>query len=60
MTEKTFTQEEINEITNKTYLEYVKLLTADKMDYKDLAVIENVIMKIQIKFDEMVKEDGGK
>ena len=57
MTEKQLTQREINEITNTTYLEYVQILNADKIDYKDLALVENVIMKIQIKVDEKVNEN---
>lgn len=56
MTEKMFTQSEINEITNKIYVQYVKFFKTNNMDYKDLALVENVIMKIQISIDEM----GGK
>ena len=47
MTEKTFTQEEINEITNKLFLHYWNLFVSDKMDFKDITLIENVINRIQ-------------
>lgn len=47
MTEKTFTQKEINEITNKLFLYYWNLFVSDKMDFKDIALIENVINRIQ-------------
>lgn len=47
MTEKRFTQSEINEITNKIYIQYVEFFKTNNMEYKDLALIENVIMKIQ-------------
>ena len=52
MTVKRFTQSEINEITNKVYLQYVEFFKTNNMEYKDLALIENVIMKIQIMVDE--------
>ncbi len=52
MTERTFTQSEINEITNKIYLQYIKFFKTNNMEYKDLALIENVILKIQIMVDE--------
>ena len=47
MTEKRFTKSEINEITNKIYIQYVEFFKTNNMEYKDLALIENVIMKIQ-------------
>ena len=57
MTEKTFTQSEINEITNKVYLQYIEFFKTNNMEYKDLALIENVIMKIQIIVDENEVEE---
>ena len=57
MTAKRFTQSEINEITNKVYLQYVEFFKTNNMEYKDLALIENVIMKIQIMVDEMELEE---
>lgn len=53
MTEKMFTQSKINEITNEIYIQYVKFFQTNNMDYKDLALIENVIMKIQMSIDKM-------
>ena len=57
MTPKQFTPSEINEITNKVYLQYVEFFKTNNMEYKDLALIENVIMKIQIMVDEMELEE---
>lgn len=57
MTAKQFTQSEINEITNKVYLQYVEFFKTNNMEYKDLALIENVIMKIQIMVDKMELEE---
>lgn len=49
---KTFTQEEINEMTNILYMQYIKFLKADKMEYHEFAIIENVLIKIQMMADE--------
>ena len=57
MTAKQFTQSEINDITNKVYLQYVEFFKTNNMEYKDLALIENVIMKIQIMVDKMELEE---
>lgn len=54
MTEKTFTQEEINEITNKIFLDYWKLFVSDKMDFKDIALIENVINRVQYALNDTI------
>lgn len=56
-TAKRFTQSEINEITNKVYLQYVEFFKTNNMEYKDLALIENVIMKIQIMVDKTELEE---
>lgn len=56
-TTKRFTQSEINEITNKVYLQYVEFFKTNNMEYKDLALIENVIMKIQIMVDKTELEE---
>lgn len=57
MTEKMFTQSEINRITDEIYLQYLELFKTNNMDYKDLALVENVIIKIQIDVDEMVRKN---
>ena len=57
MTAKRFTQSEINEITNKVYLQYVEFFKTNNMEYKDLALIENVIMKIQTIVDKKELEE---
>ncbi len=57
MSKKTFTQEEINEITNTLYAQYIEFVRADKMDYKDLILVENVILKIQMTVEDKVNEN---
>ena len=49
MNEKKLSVSEINRVCNKVYIEYAQACNADKLDYKDLALIENVIMKIQMR-----------
>ena len=51
MTEKTYTLTEINEVTNKIYMNYFQHYKADRMSFKDLALIENIIIKIQTSFN---------
>ena len=57
MTEKMLTQSEINKITNEIYIQYVEFFKTNNMDYKDLALIENVIMKIQVSIDKMEEKE---
>ena len=57
MTEKMLTQSEINKITNEIYIQYVEFFKTNNIDYKDLALIENVIMKIQVSIDKMEEKE---
>lgn len=57
MTEKQFTIEQINEKTNKVYLSYFEHYQANKMSFAEITLIENVILKIQLLFDEDDKND---
>ena len=51
MTEKTYTVSELNEMTNKVWLQYVELFRKDKMSFQEYILIENIIMKIQFLFE---------
>ena len=52
MNEKKLSVSEINHVCNKVYGEYAQMFSADRLDYKDLALIENCIMKIQMRVEE--------
>ena len=54
MTEKTYTLSELNELTNKLWLQYVEIYREDRMSFKEYILIENIFMKIQFLF-----ENGG-
>lgn len=54
MTEKTYTLSELNELTNKLWLQYVEIYREDRMSFKEYTLIENIFMKIQFLF-----ENGG-
>lgn len=51
MTEKTYTLSELNELTNKLWMQYVEIYRADKMSFNEYILIENIIMKIQFLFE---------
>ena len=53
MTEKKFTQEQINELTNKLFITYFKWFQQDKMSFSEITLVENVITRIQIGLDEI-------
>ena len=57
MTEKTFTQEQINELTNKVLLVYNQAFQNDKMSFMEYTLVENVIIKIQVGLDKMGLEN---
>ena len=57
MTEnKRFTLEEINEITNKLFIEYIELFKNKQISFHEYTIIENMIIKLQYAFEE--KGDG--
>lgn len=51
MTEKRFTQSEINEITNKVFIQYHKIFQADKMSFEQWLLIKSIITEIQVMLD---------
>ena len=51
MTEKRFTQSEINEITNKVFIQYHKIFQADKMSFEQWLLIKTIITEIQVMLD---------
>ena len=57
MTEKTFKQSEINEITNTVFIQYHKLFQADKMTFNEWLLAKNIITEIQVRLDEYKEEE---
>lgn len=51
MTEKTYTVSQLNEMTNKLWLQYIDLFKEDKMSFNEYILIENIIMKLQYLFE---------
>lgn len=51
MTEKTYTVSELNELTNKLWLQYVDIYRDDRMSFNEYILIENIFMKIQFLFE---------
>lgn len=51
MTEKTYTSKEINEKTNKYFLQYMDIFKADKMSFAEFTLIKSIITDLQILFD---------
>lgn len=57
MTEKRFTKEEIIDIVDEVFKNYVLLFQDDKMKYAEFVLVENILIKLQIKFNELSKGD---
>lgn len=56
MTEKQFTIEEMYTYTNKLLWDYAKLFKNQQISFAEFILIKSIIMEIQEKFEEMVKE----
>lgn len=55
MTEKRFTEKEIINAIEEVTKDYITLFQNDKMSYSEFALIENVVIKLQVKFRELVE-----
>ena len=51
MTEKTFTQKEINELTNRVFIQYHRIFEADKMSFEQWLLAKSIVTEIQVMFD---------
>lgn len=52
MTEKRFTETEINTKTNELMIAYAKHYSDGKMSFAEFTLIENVIMRVQLLFHD--------
>lgn len=52
MTEKRFTETEINTKTNELMITYPKHYSDGKMSFAEFTLIENVIMRVQLLFHD--------
>lgn len=50
MTEKQYTETEINTKTNELMMGYMKHYTDGKMSFAEYTLVENVIMRVQLLF----------
>lgn len=57
MTEKQFTIEEMYIHTNTLLCDYGTLFKNNRMSFAEFTLIKNVIMEIQAKFEEEIKND---
>lgn len=55
MTEKRFTQQEVNNILEEVLQEYIQHFINDKMTFSEFVIIENLVIKIQMGFKELEK-----
>ena len=53
MTEKRFTETEINTKTNELMMAYAKHYSEGKMSFAEFTLIETVIMRVQLLFHDM-------
>lgn len=52
MTDKRFTQQEVHDILEKILKEYIQHFVNDKMTFSEFAIIENLVIKIQMGLKE--------
>ena len=52
MTEKRFTQQEVHDILENVVKEYLQHFVDGKMTFSEFAIIENLVIKIQISLKE--------
>lgn len=57
MTEKRFTETEINTKTNELMMAYAKHYSDGKMSFAEFTLIENVIMRVQLLFHDVGDND---
>ncbi len=53
MTEKQFTEQEIRDILEKSLKEYIQHFVDGRMTFGEFAIIENLVLKIQMGFKEL-------
>ena len=60
MTEKRLTHKQVLNLIIEVYQDYVKLFQNDKIEFRDFAILENVLIKIQEKLKEAKPETNLK
>ena len=53
MTDKRFTEKEVHDILEKAINEYLKHFIDGRMTFGEFAIIENLVIKIQLGFKEL-------
>lgn len=51
--EKIYTEREVSEKIQKVFKDYIQLFQADKMDYPEFILVENILIKLQLEFKEV-------
>ena len=54
MTEKQITSEETYKIMREVFDYYIELYQMGKMDFKDFSIIENIWIKLELRFKEVL------
>ena len=55
--DKTVTYGELSKLMNKVLTGYMNMLSAGQMSFSELAILENVLLKLQIGLEEKMEED---
>ena len=53
MTEKQFNGTEINQIIKNVFNDYIVLYQNGRMNFKEFAIIENILIKLEMAFKEI-------
>lgn len=60
MSEKRLTHRQVLDLIEEVYTDYFRIFQDDKMEFKDFAILENVLIKIQEKLKEAKPENNLK
>lgn len=55
MTDKVFTEQEVHDVLEEALKEYIQHFVDNKMTFGEFAIIENLVIKIQMGFKELKK-----
>ena len=57
MTDKQITEKQTHKIISDVFEDYTNLYASNRMDFREFAIIENILIKLQLKFKEVFEND---
>ena len=57
MTDKQITEKQAHKIITDVFEDYTTMYANNRMDFRELAIIENILIKLQLKFREVFEDE---